>query len=184
MEFFEPEFMFVMKKAQFNSNKEYKMKKIIIASLLTVFSFNSFAQFSLSCPEIYQKTFTAKEIKKNKASKLSNNFSTLSLLGLIAMPEVGLTLIGASLVAGTYSVIPSKEDRALRLADEGSKQLKRLTKKLQNKVNADITEEEVLRTVQEGLDSGEFCRNFPDLYSARDIKKYVTNVMKTNYSNR
>lgn len=160
------------------------MKKLIIASILTVFSFNSFAQFSLSCPEIYQKILIHKDIKKDKASKLSNNFSGLSILGLMAMPEVGLTLIGASIVAGTYSIIPSKEERVMNLAEEGSKQLERLTKKLQKKINAEITEEEVLRIVQQGLDSGYFCKDFPELYSAQDIKKHVTNVMKANYLNR
>jgi hypothetical protein len=160
------------------------MKKLIIASLLTVFSFNSFAQFSLSCPEIYQKTFNHKEIKKERASDLSQNFSTASLLGLVALPEIGLALIGASLVSGTYSVIPSTEARVLSLVDEGSRQLRRLTKKLQKNVNKDISEQEVLAVIQQGLESGLFCQNFPDLYNARQVKKHVTNVMRSNYSGR
>jgi len=160
------------------------MKKIIIASLLTIVSFNALADFSLSCPEIYQKILVHKEMKKNRAGNLSSNFSGFSALGLIAFPELGLTLMGASIVAGTYSVIPSKEDRAMRLAEEGSKQLKRLTKKLKTKISPNITEEDVLRTVQQGLDSGFFCRNFPDLYSASDIKNHVTNVLKAQYLGR
>jgi hypothetical protein len=160
------------------------MKKIIIASLLSVFSLNSFADFSLSCPEIYQKILTDKEMKKEAASKLSNRLSGLSLVGLIAMPEVGLALIGASLVSGTYSAIPSKEERAMSLVEEGSRQLERLTKDIQKNISKDITEQEVLGVIQEGLDSGLYCQNFPELYGRRDIKKQVTSELKVRYSNR
>lgn len=160
------------------------MKKLIIASILSMFSLNSFANFSLSCPEIYQKIIVHQEIKQNRLGDVSSNLSALSLMSLIAVPELGLALMGASLASGAYGNIPTKEQRAMSLTQEGSRQIKRFTKKLQKNIDVGITEDEVIGIIDEGLNSGLYCSNFPDLYSRREIKKHVRTVLIGRYSVR
>jgi hypothetical protein len=48
-------------------------KSFITIALVSLFSVNAFAEFSLSCPEMYARTIISKERKKDKAAKISHS---------------------------------------------------------------------------------------------------------------
>lgn len=158
------------------------MKKLVLITILSAISFNSFAQFSLSCPEMYQKTMVAKEIKKDRAYKLGMNTNRVAFVTSFGLPVVGLALFAPGVALNIYSAIDSKEDRVLRLADEGSRELAKLSKKLQKKINSNISEEEILEIVKENLDSGLFCQDFPHLFSPKEVKDHVEAVLRQKYA--
>lgn len=155
------------------------MKKIIAALLIASFSFNSFAQFSLSCPEIYQRI-----VQKKEARKSSSNVSSGAGAVFIAVPvtpvSVGIFVgIGALLAYKSYA--NGKEMRAIRISNEDSRQFNKFVKKLQKKINPDITADEVHGIVEEGFNDGVYCQNFPDLYTEGDIKRHVKNILVERY---
>lgn len=158
------------------------MKKLILVSALAIFSFNSFAQFSLSCPEIYQKTLVAKEIKKSKAAKIASNAGKVAFVTSFGLPIVGLALFAPAAALGIYSEIDSKEQRVMRLADEGSHELAKLSWKLQKKINSNISEEEIMVIVKDHLESGFYCQDFPHLFSPKEVKEHVEAVLKQKYA--
>ena len=160
------------------------MKKLILLGVLSVFSLNSFADFSLTCPDIYQRTMLAKEKKKEKAGRISNDLGKGAFFISLGAPAVGLALLVPAVGLSVYSSVDSKEDRVLQIMEEGNRHLVKLTKRLQKKVSSDITADEVLGIVRDGLDSGLFCQQFPHLYSPKEVKEHVTEVMKLKYASR
>lgn len=158
------------------------MKKLVLISALSVFSFNSFAQFSLSCPEIYQKTMVAKEIKKDKAERIGSNSGKVAFVTSFGLPAVGLALFAPAIALNIYAATDSKEEKVLALIDEGSRELGRFSKKLQKRINSNISEEEILEIVKENLESGLFCQEFPHLYSPKEVKEHVEQVLRLKYA--
>lgn len=160
------------------------MKKLMLIAALSVFSFNSFAEFSLSCPDIYQRTMLAKEVKKRKAGKIANNLGTGAFFVSLGAPVVGVAMLVPTLGLSIYSDAPSKEERVLRILQDGNRHLVKLTKKLRKNVSTDISAEEVLGIVRDGLDSGLFCQDFPHIYTPSDVKEHVEEVLKEKYASR
>lgn len=158
------------------------MKKFILISALSIFSMNSFAGFSLTCPEIYQRVMVAKEIKKDKASRVAYATNAAALVSSLSIPVIGVVMLAPGVALNIYSAIDSKEDRILRLSKEGGRELSRLTKKLQKSINANISEEEVMEVVQQGLESGHYCVAFPDLFTPKEVKEHVEKVLEYKYS--
>lgn len=160
------------------------MKKLILIAALSVFSFNSFAEFSLSCPDIYQKTMMSKAVKKKKAGRIANNMGTGTFFVTLAAPVVGVSMLVPTIALSVYSDLPSKEERVLRIIEEGNRHLARLTKKLQKKVSSDVTADEVQEILKDGLESGLFCQDFPHIYSPSEVKEHVEDVLKSKYASR
>lgn len=160
------------------------MKKLILIAALGVFSFNSFAEFSLTCPDIYQKTMLSKEAKKRKAGRISTNLGRGSFFISLGAPAVGLALLVPTVGLSFYSNSASREERVLRILDEGNRSLVKLTKKLQKKVSSDVTADEVLGVVRDGLESGLFCQDFPHIYSPSEVKEHVEEVLRSKYASR
>lgn len=160
------------------------MKKLILTAALSIFSFNSFAEFSLTCPDIYQRTMLSKEAKKERAGRISNDLGKGAFIISLGAPAVGLALLVPAVGLSVYSSVDSKEDRVLQIMEEGNRNLIKLTKKLQKKVSSDISADEVLDVVKRGLESGLFCQEFPHLYSPKEVKEHVEAVMKSKYANR
>lgn len=158
------------------------MKKLLLISALSVFSFNSFAQFSLSCPEIYQKTMVSKEIKKNKAERIGSNTGKVAFVTSFGLPAVGLALFAPAIALNIYAASDSREEKVLALIDEGSRELEKFSKKLQKRINSNISEEEILEIVKENLESGFFCQDFPHLYSPKEVKEHVEKVLRLKYA--
>ncbi|GEM_PF-2579180 len=160
------------------------MKKSFIAfTVLSLFSFNAFAEFSLNCSEMYERTIISKDIKKERASKLSYDLSTAAFItsfGGSAPVTLGLLLpaIGLSI----YSGADPKEQKVIDLSEEGSRRLARLQKKARKKISKDISQEEIAQIVQEGLESGVFCHRFPHLYTPKEVKNHVMTSLKYKYS--
>lgn len=160
------------------------MKKLMVIAALSIFSFNSFAEFSLSCPDVYQKTMLSKAAKKKKAGRISSDLGKGAFFISLGAPAVGVALLVPAIGLSVYSDLPSKEERVLRILEEGNRNLVKLTKKLQKKVSSDVTAEEVLGVVRDGLDSGLFCQEFPHIYSPKEVKEHVEEVLKSKYASR
>jgi uncharacterized membrane protein YjfL (UPF0719 family) len=160
------------------------MKKFVLIAALSAFSFNSFAQFSLTCPEIYERIIISKQIKKNKVGNLTNDIGLGGLLIGLSAPTVGLSILAGAVGMSVYIELPSREEKVLVLKEEGSRQLKRLTKNLQKKISSEISPDEVMQIIQEGLESGRYCQNFPDLAKRKEVKRHVSSVLSLKYSNR
>lgn len=160
------------------------MKKLLVLAVLSMFSFNSFAEFSLSCADVYQRTMLSKEAKKRKAGRISNNLGGAAFFVTLGAPVVGVAMLVPTIGLSVYSDLPSREERVLRILDEGNRQLVKLTKKLRKNVSTDVTAEEVLGIVRDGLDSGLFCQDFPHIYSPSDVKEHVEDVLRQKYANR
>lgn len=159
------------------------MKKLYLFSLLTVFSFNAMAGFSLTCPEIYERTMQAKEARKTNAGYKSQVLTANGLLLGAWFPHIGIALMAGALGGTIYSAIPAKESKVIDLS-EGDRQLERFTKKLQKKISSDISENEVMDIIKEGLESGLYCQNFPDLANRREVKRHVRSVLSLKYAIR
>lgn len=160
------------------------MKKLILFSALSVFSFNSFADFSLSCTEIYARTMHAKDAKKRRAERVANDFKAASFITTLGAPIVGVSLLAPAIGLDIYASIDSKEEKVLDLANEETRRLNRFAKSLRKKISTDITSEEIVDLVAHGLTSGEFCQDFPHLYSPKDVKRYVQAKLKEKYAVR
>ena len=160
------------------------MKKFILLTTLSLFSLNSFADFSLSCPDIYQRIMHSKEVKKRKAARVAHDLGNGAFFMSLGSPVIGLSLLVPTLGLSIYSDLPSKEERVLRITEEGNRHLIQFTKHLQNKISSDITSDEVLGVIRDGLDSGLFCQDFPHIYSAGEVKDHVKSVMKSKYASR
>lgn len=158
------------------------MKKLMIATVLSIFTVNAFADFSLSCPDIYQKTMQSKNSKKRKAGRVGHDLGQSAFIISFGAPVVGLALLAPSVGLSIYSELPSKEEKILRITEEGNRHLLKFTKHLQKKISSDITSEEVIGIVRDGLDSGLFCQDFPELYSPSEVKDHVRDVMKLKYA--
>ncbi|MFP5386947.1 MAG: hypothetical protein ACLGHN_12770 [Bacteriovoracia bacterium] len=159
------------------------MKKAILFTILSIFSMNSFASFSLSCPEIYKRIIDSKTLKKEKAETTGYYLNSFALsASAMGAPLVTAALSIPAIVLISYSSFTPREEKALAYAEEDSRALIRLTKKLQKKIHPDIHEQEIIELVQNGLDSGEFCMDFPDLMSPREVRKYVESQLREKYS--
>jgi hypothetical protein len=157
------------------------MKNFMLASLLTAFSFNAFSSSTLSCHEMYIKTMNHKNKIKNKIDRMNNASPGLLIVVPAINPVAGLTLLGAALGAEIYATTPSKEEKILKLSSESSKKLDRFVKKLQKDISCEITESEVKAIISEGLESGVYCEDFPNLYSVQDVKKHVKRQLIQKY---
>jgi hypothetical protein len=160
------------------------MKKFVLLAVLSAFSFNSFAQFSLTCPEIYERTMISKEIKKNKVGNMTDDLSLGGLLIGLSAPAVGLGIMAGAVGMTIYSELPSREEKVLGMKEEGSRQLRKFTKDLQKKISSDISSDEVMQIIKDGLESGVYCRNFPHLASRSEVKEHVRGILKLKYSSR
>jgi hypothetical protein len=160
------------------------MKKFIAASLLSLFTINAFADFSLSCPEIYVRTVNAKERSRDKAHRIVNDMGSAVFFSAFVNPILFFSLAGTSVGLELYAISSSREEKITRLMNEGDKHLIKLTKKLQKKISPEITKEEVLDLVRDGLNSGLYCQNFPHLYSLSDMKEHLEITLKAKYSHQ
>ncbi len=158
------------------------MKKLIAVGLLSLFTLNAFADFSLSCPEIYVRTVNAKEKSREKAHRVANEMNTTVFVSAFVNPVLFLSLAGTTVGLELYSASSSREEKVTRLMNEGDKHLLKLTKKLQKNISPDISKEEVLDLVREGLNSGLFCQKFPHLYSLKEMKQHLEISLKAKYS--
>ena len=162
------------------------MKKTIFAfALMSFFSVSAFAEFSLTCPEMYARTIISKERRDNKNKKLAHDLYGGSIVAMFTgSAPLTLGLLLPATVISIAADIDSKEVRVMDLASEGSRRLERLTKKAKKKINKDISQEEIVAIVEEGLVSGAFCEGFPDLKRPNEVKRYVLNVLEFKYSRK
>ena len=157
-------------------------KSFITIALVSLFSVNAFAEFSLSCPEMYARTIISKERKKDKAARLSHDLSVGAFITSFGAAPVAAGLLLPAVALSIYSGADSREQKVLDLADEGSRRIAKLEKKAKKKISKDITQEEIADIVSEGLISGTFCREFPHLYTPSEVKDYVMRSLKQKHS--
>lgn len=161
------------------------MKKFILSLMILSTILSAHAQESLqpTCHEIYARDLAIKTHKKDRAAKIGADIYTSSLI-LMWTGSLPLTA-GAMLVGGTLSLYGNIDSSAQKIDDlqqEGSSRLVRLTKKMQKNVNSNISEDEIIGIIKDGLESGLFCENLPKLYSAAKIKKHIRHVLEQKYA--
>lgn len=182
------------------------MKQVIFGILAALFILNSMAHAhaqsetreakTYTCAGIYARGYVNKHMKEEKYNRAMNTqrgdtsyngFLTIMLLAGSAVTGSLPIILAASLTPAAISLIvnlPSKEERVLKLADESSKQFDRFLGRLQKKVSANITAQEVEALIQDGFASGEFCENMPNLHSPMDIRKHVKKALKAKYATK
>lgn len=159
------------------------MKKFLATLLVLSTILSAHAQEVSSCHEIYAHDLAAKTHKKNRVAKVGADLYTSSLIVMWtgSLPlTAGVMLVGGAL--SIYGNIDSSAQKIDDLQHEGSSRLVRLTKKMQKNINSNISEDEIVGIIKDGLDSGLFCENLPKLYSASKIKKHIRNVLEQKYA--
>lgn len=150
------------------------MRTLLISAFIMLLSSNSFAQSSFSCREIYQRTASHKLDVRESYDFAIYGESTLYVSGAGFVIHPVFAAITVALIATQiYSGSTPKEQKILEAGNDASGFSRRLLKKLQKKVSANIAMSDIARYIEEGFDSGELCSNFPKLYSKSDVKKMV-----------
>ncbi len=177
------------------------MKKLSILLLSMFFAANSHASaVTYTCLDLYLMAAGNDEAREARYNDNFNNpNSGIYLGGSPATANAGITVLAfigsaftgslpvvlaATLAPSAISLIvnaPDKEEKALRLLDAAERSHKKFVKKLQKKVSAEITEQEVTALIERGFESGQFCSKLPKLMSAKKIKKYVTQTLEAKY---
>lgn len=174
------------------------MKKIIVSMLLASLVSTAFSQVSTpvsyTCHDLYVQQAKIAKTKRDNYNNTFNKkrgdgsfndaFTIVGLMAGFATASVPVLAIGM-LTPATISVIkniPKKEERALRLEQETSRQLTRFVEKLQRKVSPLVTSEEVVSIIRTGFDSGEFCKDVSKLARPSKIRKFVKDQLKLKYS--
>jgi hypothetical protein len=160
------------------------MRKITLAVVLATLSFSSFAEFSLNCPEIYARLVSHKNEQRDKAGRVGDQIGKAALVSAFVNPIISGSLFVPVIGIRIFEMTSSKEDRVQMLMEDGTGQLRRLTKKMQKRISSDITSEEISGIIKEGLESGQYCMDFPDIYSPKDVKKHVEEVLKEKYASK
>lgn len=159
------------------------MKKFLAALMILSTVLSAQAQEVQSCHEIYAHDLAAKTHKKERMAKVGADLYTSSLIVMWtgSLPlTAGVMLVGGAL--SIYGNIDSSAQKIDDLQNEGSSRLVRLTRKMQRNVNSNITEDEIVGIIRDGLESGLFCENLPKLYSASKIQKHIRNVLELKYA--
>lgn len=131
---------------------------------------------------MFSRTILSKQDKKERAGKLANNLGYAGAVAAFSIPTVGLAIFVPAAALSVYSGLPSREERVMRILDEGNRSLVRLTKKSQKNIHSDITADEILEIAKEGLVSGKFCERFPHLYSPSEVKDHIEQVLESKYA--
>lgn len=160
------------------------MKKFTFAVLMSALSFNSFAEFTLNCPEIYARLVSHKEERREKVGRVGDQLGRAALISAFVNPIVSGSLFVPVLGIRIFEATSSQEQRVQNLMEEGTGQLRRLTKRMQKKYSSDISSEEISAIINQGLVSGQFCLDFPDIYTPKDVKKHVEEVLKDRYASK
>jgi hypothetical protein len=163
------------------------MKKyLLVTSVVTAIFANSLAfaseaGSSLTCSEIYAKTAVAKTERNAKAAQTleyvkggTGAATFVSLITGIAAIPIALFGLTAAFAEAEYiysNSIPN-EQKIIFMSEGQTKQFYRLFYKAK-KIRSDVTEQEIISIVEQGLESGKFCENFPKLYSPRMVRNYV-----------
>ncbi len=159
------------------------MKKIIFI-LMICLSLGIQAQTpSPTCRELYASA-AEKEMKQEKW--ILDKGAIAYGLTLPAMFTGNIFIVSGFLLTGSVMVGYSKlyDAREIRVKDlqiEGSRRLKRFTKRMKKIISPAIEQEEIIEIINEGLESGLFCENAPKLASPGDIKSHVKSVLIERY---
>lgn len=175
------------------------MKRLIplCLSLLVFTQTSAFAadKVMYSCEDIYALQITNKIERRDNYNKsfndpsikggLSNNsrIAVASLIVGVATVSAPVVVVGV-LTPQVISIIknlPSREERIQKLQEESSASFKRYIKRLKRDISEDVTPEEVSEIIQAGFDSGLYCQDLPKVYSPRQIRKHVRELMAEKY---
>jgi hypothetical protein len=165
--------------------REFIMKRLLVG-LMILTSFSSIAQNESSdslsikaytCKDLYLREATRKTTVTNTEFKaMFASYGTASAVGL-AWPPVGTAIIvaaNAHFLNKTLvrPMIGTKEDRVLKnLLNESTKLFERLLRKARS-IKPNITNDELGNMIEEGFNSGRFCRD-NNLMSQGEIQRYI-----------
>lgn len=154
--------------------------------LALIISFSSLASDlgpqSLTCAEIYAQELQKKTEYKQRIYQRGADIYVGSL-GLMVFGRVELVAAALAIGGGMslYGSIEPNEQKVMDLQQEGSKILRKLVKKMQKKINPNITQEEVISIISSNIESGLYCQDYPKLYTARKISKHVEKILREQY---
>jgi len=173
------------------------MKKIIFGILAGLFLLTSLAQAQeakqYTCASIYTQINANKLLKEEKYNRNFNerkgdtSWNGAMTFAIVVAAIANPVFLVAALTPAAVSIIvnlPSQEERVLRLRDESTKQFTRFVGRLQNHISPDITAKEVESIIENGFNSGEYCKNLPNLHSPMDIRKDVRKTLKAKYDHK
>ncbi len=137
------------------------------------------APLTFTCSDIYQKIATSK--KKSRQISKSTHEVADDMMDIGAWThDSDLFFIGLLTELGAIAIesIKSKEEKMLERTKLNSERLSKFTKKVEKKGKLITSPEEVSKIVSAGIKSGDFCQNFPKLYSRNQAIQYVINKLK------
>jgi hypothetical protein len=136
-----------------------------------------------SCREVYA---SAAEKEMKREAWILDKGALAYGLTLPAMFTGNIFIVSGFLLTGSVMVGYSKlyDAREIRVKDlqsEGSRRLKRFTKRMKKIISPAIKQEEIIEIINEGLETGLFCENAPKLASPGEIKNHVQNILEERY---
>ncbi len=168
------------------------MKKLMLLTLTGLFlltAITSQASEELATPPCEQayRIKSAKEIeKRQKAVEYGFNLYVYGSLTGMVTGQLPITLAtmftGLPLnMWGNFSTGAST--KTVELLEEESKQMNRFVKSLQKNVSPVITRDDVVLVLQQELDNGNLCVNYPKLWSHSKIKRHIKRELETRFKN-
>ena len=137
---------------------------------------------TFTCLDLYKREIVRKHGKDGK--RIVRTVAITAAVG--AAVTAGVLLNPPAAIAGIFmisfgsggavgalygDVIGTKEERAVKILDEGSRAYGKLVKSIQ-KSNNKLSEEQILATVEKGFNSGDFCAR-DEFMTKRQIKEYI-----------
>jgi hypothetical protein len=166
------------------------MKKLILLTLSGLFlltALTSYAQEASQTPPCEQayRLKSAKEIeKRQRAVEYGFNLYVYgSLTGMVTgqLPVTLATMITGLPLNLWGNMSTGASTKTVELLEEESKQMNRFVKTLKKNVSEAITREDVVLVLQQELDNGNLCANYPKLWSHSKIKAHITRELEVRF---
>lgn len=165
------------------------MKKIMLLTLCGLFLFTALAaQAEVTqtppCEQAYRLK-SAKEIeKRQKAVEYGFNLYVYgSLTGMVTgqLPITLATMITGLPLSLWGNMSTGASTKTVELLEEESKQMDRIVKSMQKNISTLITRDDVVLVLQQELDNGNLCVNYPKLWSHSKIKAHITKELEVRF---
>jgi hypothetical protein len=166
------------------------MKKLILLTLSGLFlltALTSYAQEASQTPPCEQayRLKSAKEIERRQQAVEYGFYLYVygSLAGMVSgqLPVTLATIITGLPLNMWGNMSTGASTKTVELLEEESKQMNRFVKSLKTNVSEAITREDVVLVLQQELDNGNLCANYPKLWSHSKIKAHIAKELKVRF---
>jgi len=166
------------------------MKKIMLLTLCGLFLFTAIATHAQDtsqippCEQAY-RIKSAKEIeKRQKAVEYGFNLYVYgSLTGMITgqLPITLATMITGLPLNLWGNMSTGASTKTVELLEEESKQMNRFVRSLKRNISDAITRDDVVLVLQQELDNGNLCVDYPKLWSHSKIKRHISRELEARF---